>query len=163
MNVAFQRNIGSFLRAALGFAAQTITAGQAEDGAAQDGVTLDRNAFEPLCLSAMFVLTAVAALNDGVDTAELSVAFQDSADGVNWDAYDAGPPEAPAAVTIAEDGTTVHTFKAQLGGARRYVRARPTVSLSRANTDTVAISGVWIIGGADTLPIEDYVEAGTSS
>lgn len=161
MNVAFQRNIGSFLRALPGLAAVTITAGGGSDAVAQDGITLDRNKFEPLCLSGLFVINAVAALNDGVDTAEISCAFQDSADGVNWDAYDAGPPT-PVATTLDADGTYAVAFKAQFGGARRYVRARPTASLSRANTDTVAMTGIWIVGGADELPIADYVEPAES-
>lgn len=162
MNVAFQRNIGSFLRAAPALASVTVTAGDGSDGVPQDGITLDRNAFVPLCLSAMLVLTAVAALNDGVDTAEISVTFQDSADGVSWDTYNAGPPS-PVATTISEDGTSCIAVKAQLGGARRYVRAQVTASLSRANTDTVTLTGVWIVGGADELPIADYVEPAQSA
>src|SRR5690606_2113285 len=106
-------------------ASVTVTAGDVSDGAPQDGITLDRNAFEPLCLSAMLVLTAIAALNDGVDTAAISVTFQDSANGTDWDTYDAGPPT-PVATTISEDGTSCIAVKAQLGGARRYVRARVT-------------------------------------
>lgn len=161
MNVAFQRNIGSFLRALPGLAAVTITAGSGNDAVAQDGITLDRNAFEPLCLSGFLAVNAVAALNEGVDTAEISVSFQDSANGTDWAPYDAGPAT-NVSKTLDADGTYAIGFKAQFGGARRYVRARVTASLSRADTDTVDLSAMWIVGGADELPIEDYVEPSES-
>lgn len=154
MNVAFMRNVGSFLHVLPALAAQTITAGGAADGVAQNGLTIDRNSVVPLCLSALAAVHVEAALG-ATDTAEVSITVEDSADGVSWDAYDAGPPDdyAAGAIPANGDGHYVFTRKVQLGGARRYVRIKATVTLSAAATDTAKVDGVLIMAGADELPI----------
>jgi hypothetical protein len=154
MNVAFQRNVGSFILPIAGLAAQTVTAGGGADGVAQNGITFDRNSLQDGVLSALFVLHAELALGAS-DTATALIAFQDSADGSTWATYDPGPPDDYAAEVTAvnADGHRVFKRKIQLGGARRYVRAVVTVTLSAAATDTAKIDGLFILGGSDELPI----------
>lgn len=152
MNVAFQRNVGSFLKTVPALAAQTITAGGAADGVAQNGITFDRESLIPVCLSALAVIHAevdVAA----AETVQCSIAVQDSANGSDWATYDPGPPDDYAAEVADADGHVTFTRKIQLGGARRYVRIVPTFTLSAANTDTVKVDGVLVVAGADELPI----------
>lgn len=152
MNVAFQRNIGSFIAAAAGLAAGSVTAGGTGDDTAMTGLTLDRAAFEPLCLSGALVVQFNPTLATDESVAA-SCTFEDSADGTNWDDYDGGPG-ADAVKTSTVDGPQAVVFKCQLGGARRYVRGNPKFNMSASGTDaTVVNGGVWIIGGADELPI----------
>jgi hypothetical protein len=163
MNVAFQRNIGSFIRAANGLAAGSVTAGGAGDNSAFTGLTVDRNQFEQLLLSGALVVPITAALGMG-ETAAASCEFEDSADGTNWDPYlDAGPPD-NVVETLGSDGAQCVVFKCQLGGARRYIRAKPKFDMSASGTDTITIAGgVWIFGGADELPITSAVAEALSS
>ena len=156
MNVAFQRNVGSFIHAVAGLAAQTITAGGAADAVAQNGITFDRNSLGDTVLSALFVLHAELALGAS-DTATALITFEDSADGSTWAAYDGGPPDDYAAeVTAANaDGHHIFTRKCQLGGARRYVRAVITITLSAGATDTAKVDGVFVVGGSYELPISE--------
>lgn len=156
MNVAWMRNIGSFLRALPALSPVTVTAGGGADGVAQNGLTIDRNDIVPVALSALAVVIGHAALG-AAETAQVAISVQDSADGVDWDDYDAGPPDDYAAVTTAEnaDGTHVFTRKIQLGGARRYVRIQVTATMSAADTDTLALSAALVVGGFDELPAAD--------
>lgn len=149
--VAFQRNIGSFVRAAAAFSAFSVTTGN--DGSPQNGLTIDREQYVPLALSALAVLQLdVTALGDG-ETLEVSITAEDSADGVNWDDLDIGPPDGVQATVISEEGVAVVSRKAQLGAARRYVRFSYTPTLSASASDTVSVlGGVAVIGGFDELP-----------
>lgn len=156
MNVAFQRNVGSFIHALPALAAATVTAGGGADGVAQTGLTIDRNTLADTVLSGLLVLHTELALG-ATDTAQVNITFEDSADDSAWTAYDPGPPDDYAAETTAvnADGHAVFTRKIQLGGARRYVRAKVTVTLSAATTDTAKIDAVLVVGGSYALPIEE--------
>lgn len=158
MNVAFMRNIGSFVKAMAGLANFTVTAGAGNDDVALTGLTLDRNGIDQLCLSALFVVNFNPTLGD-MKSVAVSCAFEDSADGSSWDAYLPGPPDFATGNpvhTVQIAGERAIGFKCQLGGARQYVRAKPKFNMSAANTDTVAVrGGVWIIGGADELPMSE--------
>jgi len=161
MNVAFQRNIGAWLTAVPALAATTITAGSGQDGAPVDGLTFDRFALEPLCLSA-FAVVQVNATLAADQSVEVNIGVQDSADGVTWADYDPGPSDNYEPAVLNLSGQAVATRKLQLGGARRYVRIRPTFTLSASGSDTAAVSGVLVVGGADELPYR-YVETPVSS
>jgi hypothetical protein len=52
-------------------------------------------------------------------------------------------------------GTVTGTFEVDmnLGGAGQYVRAKFTPDMSAADTDTAALSGVLVFGGADRVPL----------
>jgi hypothetical protein len=156
MNVAFQRNVGSFIKPVAGLAAQTVTAGGGADGVAQNGITFNRATLGDTVLSALFSLHAELALGAS-DTATVLITFQDSADGSTWATYDAGPPDDYAAEVTAvnADGHHIFTRKCQLGGAKQYVRAVVTVTLSAAATDTAKIDGQFIVGGSYELPISE--------
>ncbi len=154
MNVAFQRNIGSFIHAMPGLAAFSVTAGATNDATALTGLTIDRNQIDQKVLSGLFVVDFNPTLGDMKNVAVTCV-FEDSADGSGWAAYDGGPPDASTFVeTITLNGERCVGFKCQFGGARRYIRAKPKFDCSAANTDTVAVrGGIWIVGGADELPM----------
>lgn len=164
MNVAFQRNIGSFIRAAAGLGASSITAGGAGDNTAITGLTLDRNQFNELLLSGVLIVQITPTLADGESVAA-SCVFEDSADGTTWAVYEGGPPDDVDAQTISESGAQCVQFKCQLGGARRYVRGNPTFNMSATGTDTTAVvGGIWVVGGSDELPITNAPAAvGVSS
>lgn len=158
MNVAFQRNIGSYILAMAGIENVSVVAGGGADNVAQSGITIDRNDIDQMVLSGLFVLLFNSTLGNDV-TAIVSCTFEDSADGSNWDAYDEGPGES-SSVTVVLDGARTAQFKCQLGGARRYVRAKPKVNISTGSVDAVAIrGGVWIFGGADALPMAEAASA----
>jgi hypothetical protein len=154
MNVAFQRNIGSFIHALPGLANFSVTAGGTNDDTALTGLTIDRNQIDQIVLSGLFAVEFNATLGD-MKSCAVSCTFEDSADGSSWDAYDGGPPAvADQTETIQLSGERVVGFKCQFGGARRYIRAKPKFNCSAADTDTVAVrAGVWVIGGADALPM----------
>jgi hypothetical protein len=152
MNVAFQRNIGSFILALPGLANFSVTAGAGNDDTALTGLTIDRNQIDQTVLSGLFVVEFNATLGD-MKSVAVSCSFEDSADGSSWAAYDGSPPDL-AVETIQLAGERTVGFKCQLGGARRYVRAKPKFNCSAANTDTVAVrAGIWIVAGADELPM----------
>jgi hypothetical protein len=152
MNVAFQRNIGSFVKAIAGLANFSVTAAGSNDNTALTGITLDRQTIDQTVLSGLFVVQYNATLGD-MQSVDVSCAFEDSADGSSWDPYDGGPGSDDLE-TIQLAGERAKGFKCQLGGARRYVRAKPKFNCSAGGTDTVAVrGGIWIVGGADELPI----------
>lgn len=155
MNVAWMRNIGSFIRVVAGLANFSVTAGGTNDNTALTGITVDRNDLVPNVLSGVFAVIfnpTLAASN----TVAVSCVFEDSADGSSWATYDAGPGSNTATEVIDTGGAQTLQFKAQLGGARRYIRAKPKFDMSATGTDTTAVlGGVWIVGGADELPIAD--------
>lgn len=165
MNVAFQRNVGSFLRAVAAFGASgSLVAGSGADGEPVNGLTIDRNAYVPLALSA-FVVAQVDVTGLGEDeSVNFVITAQDSADGDNWDPLDIGPPDNVEATVLDAEGVAVVTRKAQLGAARRYVRFRATPTFSATGTDALTITGgVVIIAGFDELPAEPYVAPAPSS
>lgn len=165
MNVAFQRNVGSFIRSVAAFAASAITT--SNDGTPVNGLTIDREQFSSLALSAsvavLFTLTAIGT----TETLEVRLTAQDSADGTNWKDLDLGVPDGVRAHVYGasyKDKPTVAQFKAQLAAARRYVRFRVTPTLSASSADTVSIlGGVAVIAGFDELPPEAHTEHAASS
>ena len=165
MNVAFQRNVGSFLRAAAAFGASaSLVAGSGADGAPVNGLTIDRNQFVPLALSAFVVLQMdVTGLGED-ESVEWAITAEDSANGTDWDALDIGPPDGVGATVVTEEGVAVVTRKAQLGAARRYVRFLATPTFSATGTDAATIiGGTVIVAGFDELPADPYVEPAPSS
>lgn len=152
--LAAQRNIGSYLLAVPGIENVSVVAGASEDNAAQNGITIDRSKIHQNVLSGLFVLLFNATILGDDVTATITCSFEDSADGSNWDAYDGGPGKADVNPVVSLTGARCAQFKCQLGGARQYVRAKPKVNISSGATDTVVIrGGIWILAGADELPM----------
>jgi hypothetical protein len=131
-----------------------ITAGAGQDGQAQTGVIIDRAAFR-WANSAVVALpyTATLAANE---TLSVGITVQD---GDNSGLSDVGTfrtlPSGVVATGPSGGGTVsgVVEFNIGLGGAKRYVRVNYTPDLSRANTDTAALSVVAVLAGSDRLPI----------
>jgi hypothetical protein len=155
-NVAFQRNIGSFLAGgAAGLTGVTATAGGANDNVALVGLTVDRNNIGAgrLCLSGALCLPMTTTLAAG-QTVTVTCTFEDSANGTVWAAYDGGPLNRSQVFGGTGANTRFVIINCQLGGARRYIRANPKFDLSAGGTDTAVIgAGMWIFGGIDELPL----------
>lgn len=142
-----QTDIGSVITNRLAaFAA--ITAGGAGDGAAVNGVAIDRGALG-LPGSALVAIFHQATLAAGQTLSVGAVKVQDSADGASWADFAALP--APGVVATATGGGQT-IAKVCLTGARRYVRLVFTADLSAANTDTATLVGAWTFGGFAALP-----------
>lgn len=149
--VAFQRNIGSFIRSVAAFGALSVTT--SNDGSPQAGLTIDREDYVPLALSALVSLQVDVTSLGASETLEVSITAEDSADGVTWDDLDVGPPDGVQATVLSEEGMAVVSRKVQLGAARRYVRFSYTPTLSASSGDTASVlGGVAVIGGYDELP-----------
>ncbi len=147
------RNIGalvSVLRAAANVAA---TAGGSGDDTLVTGEILDRGAIG-FPQSAVLGIPFAATLAEG-ETLEIGYAIQT---GNAANLSDASTLQSGVKAVVATGptggGAVQGTFRVDvpLGGAGRYVRANFTPDLSRANTDTAALSAVMVLGGADRLP-----------
>lgn len=165
MNVAFQRNVGSFLKAVTAAGTMSsVVAGSGDDGTAVAGVAIDRNDILPVVLSAMpsFVVDV-----DGLganETVEVAISAQDSENGSDWDPLDIGPPDDYTPTVLTEEGLHTVSRKAQLGAARRYVRFTVTLTFSAGSSDNAQVlGGVAVLAGADEIPIADRVEPAPSS
>jgi hypothetical protein len=146
-------NIGDKVAVARAAANLAITAGAGQDGQAQTGVIIDRAAFG-WAQSAVFAIPYTTTL---AATETLSVAMTVQ-DGENNALSDAGTfaTRANAVVATGPSGgatvTGVVELNVNLSGAKRYVRLNYTPDLSASGTDTAALSGVAVLGGAIRLP-----------
>jgi hypothetical protein len=147
------RNIGSLITVARAGANAGFTAGAAGDNTEVVGVIIDRAAIG-WPESAVFAVpyTATLAATERLEIGALI------ASGNNSGLSDAATLLTVAKGTVATGpaggGTVTGTFEVSvsLRGAGRYVRANYTPDLSRANTDTAALSAVLVFAGANRLP-----------
>jgi hypothetical protein len=145
MGVAGSKDVGAYIKNALGLAPVRVTAGGGADNVDQPGPAIDRKGY----LSCEFSLTVqgvLAATQNVVVTARL----QDSADGsTGWNDYG-------DTVTLQiNDGSNESGFlngKASLDGAKRFIRLVGKANLSAADTDIADLAGVVTLGGANELP-----------
>lgn len=147
------RSIGDLVAVRRAAANTAATAGGSGDNTAVTGVIIDRAAigFPQSCVLAIPFTATLAA------TETLSVGYtvqEGNADNLS----DAATLQTAALAVVATGpsggGTVTGTFdvNVQLAGAGRYVRVNFTPDLSRANTDTAALSAVAVFGGMDRLP-----------
>lgn len=146
------RSIGDLVKAKRAAANSTATAGGTGDNTEVAGVIIDRAAIG-FPQSALVVIPYTATLGAGES---LSLAY-DVESGEASNLSDATPVQAATSAVIASSvgGGTVtgeFTVDVPLAGAGRYVRLNYTPNLSRANTDTAALSSVIVFGGMDRLP-----------
>lgn len=147
------RAIGDLIVARRASANAAATAGGSGDNTEVVGVIIDRAAIGwPQSCLVVIPFTATLAAAD-----TLSIAWDiDSGDASNLAGADV--LEAATATVVAagpSGGGTVTgelTAKVNLAGAGRYLRLNFTPDLSRANTDTAALSSVIVFGGMDRLP-----------
>ncbi len=149
---ALMKNIGAWVRGLFAFSNLTVTAGDAADGVAQNGVSIDREDFTSVFLSGKLMVNANVTIASS-DTVTLRARFEDSADNAAWAAYQAEPGGDPADVVMSATDTFVQEFDVNLAGARRYVRCVLTATLSEADTDTVALAATLVVGGSAEVPM----------
>jgi hypothetical protein len=145
--VGYVHDIGSQIKAVVAQAHFPVTAGGTNDNSEQNGVTIDRTALDQLYMSGVYSILTTVALGAS-ETAVFTANFQDSADGSAWADYG----DALATTTLTTSGTYTIVLKADLAGARRYIRVQTLCNLSRANTDTATVSGQLILGGGSKSP-----------
>jgi hypothetical protein len=152
MTVTHNRNIASYLKAVNAIAATTVLAGSGDDADPKDGITIDRDDFDQLYLSALLaVLVTTASL--GPATATLELSFNDSVDGITFAPYG----DAIDDVVYSTDGDFSVEVPINLAGARRYVRVEWEVTLSASSVDTADVSAALVLGGFDELPTSQTV------
>lgn len=147
------RNIGALVSVLYAAANTAVTAGGGGDDTAVTGAIIDRAA-KGFPQSAVLAIPFSATLGEGET---LSIAYA-VATGNAENLSDAETLASATSEVVATGpsggGTVTGTFEVDvsLGGAGRYVRASFTPAMSRANTDTAALSAVMVLGGADRLP-----------
>lgn len=146
------RDLAAEIHAAYAVANTPATAGGAGDGVEIVGITIDQVAlptrFESVCflVNARAVLAAAATLT-------IAAAIETSADGTSWTAL---KPSAARLTLTGGAGGSTETGVAKVGVSleysSRYLRLKVTPDLSAAGTDTAAVSGIAVFGGAQRLP-----------
>lgn len=156
---ALQHDIGAQLKAALALVPAVITAGAGNDGVEVNGPAIDRfqSAFgNSRFLSGKLVIAWSAVLAQAATLTLAANLQDDTVTGFNGTPADFGPALASAVVATGPTGggtvQGVSVIDVDLAGARQFLRAQITANLSAANTDTVAIAAVLVLGGADQLP-----------
>jgi hypothetical protein len=144
------RSIGDKIAVRRAAANTAVTAGAGGDNTEVTGVIIDRAALgwpESAVLAIPF--TAALAASE-----TLTIAYTVASSQADNMASPSTVRTAAAAVVATGAGTITGTFEVNLDlrGAGRYVRANWTPDLSRANTDTAALSAVIVFGGSNRLP-----------
>ncbi len=146
-------NIGSLISVVRAGANAAATAGGAGDNTAVTGVIIDRAALR-WPKSGVFAVpfTATLAANETLSLV-MTVQHGETANLADAATF-ATRANAVVATGPAGGGTVTGTVEldVNLVGASRYLRLNYTPDLSRANTDTAALSGVAVFGGADRVP-----------
>lgn len=166
-------DVAALLASEPAFDPLAITAGAGQDGVEQNGLSVDRFAIQQndtaddrrRGLSAALFLAVRTTLGDS-ETLSLVANAQDSPTGAfggEEDDFDhrasAQPPDIPLPTLTVGPGVLTDaraTLKQQydLTGADRFLRVQFTADLSRANTDTADIWGLWVFGGAQNNAFE---------
>ncbi len=146
------RSIGDLIKVKRAAANSAATAGGTGDNTEVVGVIIDRAAIG-FPQSAQVVIPFTTTLGAGET---LSLAY-DVETGETSNLADASEVQAATSAVIATSagGGTVtgeFTVDVPMAGAGRYVRLNYTPNLSRAGTDTAALSSVIVFGGMDRLP-----------
>lgn len=144
------RAIGDKISVRRATANAAATAGGAGDNTAVTGVIIDRAALG-WPRSAVVAIPWAATLA-AAQTLSLAWTLQDGAAANLSDAATfASGASAPVATGPGSPAGQLEV-NVDLTGARRYVRLNFTPDLSASGTDTAALSGVLVFGGADRLP-----------
>lgn len=153
MSVAQQFDIGRYILSVPALAPATVNSSA---GAAQNGVTIDRQAY-----SRQFHSVQIAALirlaGSTVQASTVTVGLQHSSDGSSWDNYSTGRTVSRASGSTSATGAQTVNDVAQAGfslqNCRRYIRAVVTPAFAATTSgDSVALSAIANLGGANELP-----------
>lgn len=147
------RNIGALISVARMLGNTALTAGGSGDDTAVTGAIIDR-ADHGFPQSAVLAIPYTATLAAG-ETLSIAYTIQ-SGNAANLSDAETLASAASAVVATGPNGggTVAGVLEVDLfiGGAGRYVRANATPDLSASGTDTAAVSGVLVMGGAERLP-----------
>lgn len=146
-------NIGGKIAVRRAAANTAVTAGGGGDATAVTGVVIDRAALG-WPQSCVVAIPFTATLGQG-ETLSVAATLQSSeASDLSSPATNGTLADGVVATGPSGGGTVTGTVEldVNLSGAGRYVRASFTPNLSRANTDTAALSAVIAFGGAIRLP-----------
>jgi len=156
-------NAGSVLYAVTAGRARSVVAASVTSGIQDNfwhgGVAVDRTT-PALFLSAQGAVCVLPVLNTG-ESVVISRRYRHSDDGITFVEIDAYPDAdfVDVTVTAAEMVTTPapRTIRdnLDLAGCKQYIRQDIKVNLSRANTDVAHISGMFVLAGTDTGPVNE--------
>lgn len=147
------RNIGALIAVARAAANTAVTAGGGGDNSAVTGAIIDRASYG-MPQSAVLAIPYTATLGAG-ETLSIAYTIQEGQTANLSDAATLKTAASAVVVTGPSGGGTVtgvFEVDVDLGPAGQYVRANFTPDLSRANTDTAALSAVLVLGGMDRVP-----------
>jgi hypothetical protein len=154
------QNIGPHLHGEIGRIAEVITAGAGNDNVEVNGPAIDLLALAnqgKRKFHSCKVMIAWSAALGAAETLTIAANLQTATDsGFSAGLADLTPAFASAIVQSGGAGGTfngVTEFSVGLEQAKQYVRLQSTANLSRANTDTVAIAAIIVMGGADVEPV----------
>ncbi|PWC96960.1 hypothetical protein [Azospirillum sp. TSO5] len=155
-DIVIQHNVGAYLKAKIGSAFVSATAGGTGDNASVNGAAVDRlsSSTGALAASGVFNVFYSATLAATKTLSLTALKVQDSADGSTWADY--LTPSAPGVVATGASGgsteTGVSTLAVDLNSARRYVRVVFTPDLSASGTDTASLLATAVLAGYDRIP-----------
>ena len=154
------QDIGAMIHGELARIPETITAGAGNDGVEVNGPAIDllavSNQGKRKFHSAKVMIPFSATLG-AAETLTVAFNLQTASDsGFTTDVADLAPAFASA---VVQDGGAGGTFNGvvelsiPLEQANQYVRLQSTADLSAANTDTVDVAAVLVMGGVDEAPV----------
>jgi hypothetical protein len=150
-NTAMQRDIGAYVKLAVGVPPVRLTAGGSGDNVDQAGSAINRDGY----LSALVGLSVSASLASG-QKITASVRVQDSADGITgWTDFlgdDAAVPTPVELLYANMAAGQLQLYPINLSAARTYVRVVAKGDLSAGSTDTAILAAQIVLGGAHTYP-----------
>lgn len=153
-------NIGAFITSKLALDNTTVGAGVGGSGTPVNGNVFDRLAVRNLHLSGKLQLGYKFTGASG-NSAIVAWAVRDSltSGGTYGNIERSSPAAHPASgsttITANNDGTAVRgviEVDVDLLGAKEFLRAVVTPTLSASGVDTLQLCGVWALGGGDELP-----------
>ncbi len=149
-NIAGMRNIGAQVKSVLAFNHDAIIAGAGNDGILQNGRGVNR-ANHLSCVLAVLVSAVLAS----TETVSITAQLQDSADDGVADAYaDYGDPL--AITEVAADGADENgevELDVNLSGAKQWIRANITITMSAGSLDTSETMALFTFGPEQEGPI----------
>lgn len=151
MKFSEMKGIGDVLQNAQGLAMISTVAGSGDDGAEQDGETIQRSALTGGPFNSAHVVFPYSTTLADTKTLTLVANLQDSPAGSSWTDI-TGATFASAVVETADDpALTFHgniEINLDLTNVEDYIRCQVTPTLSAANTDTAIVGCVFIFAGA---------------
>lgn len=133
-------------------AISSATAAGTGDATEVDGAYIDRQGF-----SSLKVVIAYKAVLTQAKTLSIAANLQDATSSAGAGVADYGDAMASAIVATGPTGGGTVAGVAELdfdvSGANQYVRVQYTPDLNASGTDTVTMSAVYILGGAQVQPV----------